>query len=360
MRILRSGHYIAKSPARIAQVGYDPVATRAIRLARFKARPYRNHDFKFYRLPAELEAALLEFAQWSDAHLSAEETATTPTSPLYHYTRAPNLEKILESQRLWCFSHADQSDKKEFSYSLQLAMSELDRIERSGVPFADEFARCTRDLIQRHDLTKVFSFYLFSLSESRDLESQWDKYAEKGTGYQLGFAPRLFLPTEPLSPHAERNAHVGKLIYGNAESSLAHREVLDKAAEIVSRIGMAHAGAIFASKRVHGDYINGMAKEVIARQLIWRSVVSKRECFRPEAERRFVIMNLQSRLVGKAQTLADGRSYVPYCIPLAEPGNLVEVLIGPNAAADAKDYVVKLLDRLGYKGAAVSRSTKRV
>ncbi len=330
MRILRSGHYIAKSPARIAQVGYDPVATRAIRLARFKARPYRNHDFKFYRLPAELEAALLEFAQWSDAHLSAEETATTPTSPLYHYTRAPNLEKILESQRLWCFSHADQSDKKEF------------------------------DLIQRHDLTKVFSFYLFSLSESRDLESQWDKYAEKGTGYQLGFAPRLFLPTEPLSPHAERNAHVGKLIYGNAESSLAHREVLDKAAEIVSRIGMAHAGAIFASKRVHGDYINGMAKEVIARQLIWRSVVSKRECFRPEAERRFVIMNLQSRLVGKAQTLADGRSYVPYCIPLAEPGNLVEVLIGPNAAADAKDYVVKLLDRLGYKGAAVSRSTKRV
>jgi hypothetical protein len=211
-------------------------------LARFKSKSYRNHDFRFYRLPPELEAALLEFAQWSDARLLAEEAATSPVTPLYHYTREPNLEKILESRRLWCFSHADQSDKEEFCFSLQLAMAELDRIERAGIPFADEFARCTRDLIKRNDLTKTFGFYLFSSSESRDLESQWDIYADKGTGYQLGFAPSLFLPTDPLSPHAERNALVGKLIYGDAESSLAHREVLDKAAEIVSRIGLAHAG----------------------------------------------------------------------------------------------------------------------
>jgi hypothetical protein len=329
-------------------------------LIRFKSKSYRNHDFKCYRLPAELEAALLEFAQWSDARLLAEQTATTPTSPLHHYTRAPNLEKILESQRLWCFSHSDQSDKREFSYSLQLALSELDRIERTGVPFADEFARCTRDLVHRNDLTKVFSFYLFSLSESRDLESQWYEYADKGTGYQLSFAPEMFLPTEPLSPHADRNALVGKLIYGDVESSLAHREVMDKAAEIVARVGTAHAGLIFASERVHGDYINGMAKEVIARQLIWRSIVSKRERFRREAERRFVVMNLQSRFVGKAQMLPDGRAYVPYSIPLAEPGNLVEVLIGPNAAADAEDNVARLLARLGYTGVALSRSIKKV
>lgn len=330
-----------------------------IALARFKVKPYRNHDFKVYRLPPELEAALLEFAQWSDAHLMAEQTAATPTLPLHHYTRAPNLEKILESQRLWCFSHADQSDKVEFSYSLELAKAELRRIERDGIPFADEFARCTRDLIESYDLTKIFSFYLFSLTDSRDLESQWDEYADKGTGYQLSFAPTLFLPTEPLSPHAERNALVGKLIYGDAESSLAHREVLDKAAEIVARVGAAHAGSIFASKRVHGDYINGMAKEVIARQTIWRSIVSKREPFRQEAERRFVIMNQRARFAGKAQTVG-GRTYVPYSIPLSKPGNLVEVMVGPNAAADAEDTVTKLLHRLGYKGVPVTRSLKKV
>jgi hypothetical protein len=102
-----------------------------------------------------------------------------------------------------------------------------------------------------------------------------------------------------------------------------------------------------------------MSKEVIARQLIWRSIVSKRECFRSEAERRFVIINLHSRFVGKAQIIG-GRSYVPYSIPLAAPGNLIEVLIGPNAAADAEDNVEKILDRFGYKGVAVSRSRKKV
>jgi hypothetical protein len=328
-------------------------------LPRFKPKTYRSLDFSFYRLPPELEAALVEFAQWSDARMSAEETATTPTTPLYHYTRAPNLEKILENQCLWCFSHADQSDKKEFSYSLQLAMDELDRIERAGIPFADEFARCTLDLIKRNDLTKTFGFYLFSLSESRDLETQWKKYAENGTGYQLGFSPSLFRPDDPLSGHADRNALVGKLIYGDADSSLAHREVLDKAAEIVARVGAAHAGSIFASERVHRDYINGMAKEVIARQLVWRSIVSKREKFRPEAERRFVIMNLHSRFVGKAQ-VHDGRTYVAYTIPLAAPGNLVEILIGPDAAAGAEAKVADLLNRLGYTGVRVSRSTKTV
>ena len=241
--------------------------------------------------------------------------ATTPTAPLYHYTREPNLESILESQCLWCFSHADQSDKKEFSYSLQLAMDELDRIARAGIPFADEFARCTLDLVKNNDLTKIFGFYLFSLSESRDLESQWKKYAENGTGYQLGFAPSLFQPDDPLSGHADRNALLGKLIYGDADSSLAHRDILDKAAEIAARIGAAHAGSIFASERVHSDYINGMAKEVIARQLVWRSIVSKREKYRTEAERRFVIMNLHSRFVGKAQVLPDGRTYVAYSNP---------------------------------------------
>ena len=192
------------------------------------------------------------------------------------------------------------------------------------------------------------------MSESRDLETQWDEYADKGTGYQLSFAPTLFLPTEPLSSHAERNALVGNRIYGDEELSLAHREVLERAAEIIARVGAAHAGLIFASRRVHGDYINGMAKEVIARQMIWRSIVSKRERFRREAERRFVVMNLQSRFVGRAQTLPGGRTYIPYRIPLAEPGNLTEVMIGPNAAADAEDNVARLLGRLGYAGVKVN------
>jgi hypothetical protein len=328
-------------------------------MPRFKMKTYRSDDFRFYKLPPELELALRDFSKWSDDHLLHEQAATTPTTPLYHYTDATALEGILKNKHLWCFAHSDQSDKKEFSYSLDLAHAELTRIERDGDLLTGDLCRCIRSLVRENDLTKTFGFFLFSLSEARDLESQWKRYGVNGSGFQIGFAPGLFLPDDPLSPHADRNVVLGRVIYGDGASTAAHREVIEKAAEIYSRVGVANAGMILSDTVLYKRYVNAMAKELIARQLIWRSLTSKRDCFASESELRYVTLNIQERFDGKVQTLPNGRRYIKYPLALKTPSNVVEILVGPNAAPDAEDTVRALLARHGYGSVAVARSKKR-
>jgi hypothetical protein len=324
-------------------------------------KPYRSLDFRSHRLPGELEVALREFAKWSDAQLLSEQAATAPIDPLYHYTGERALIGILEHEQLWCFAHSDQRDIEEFSYSLGLACKELERIARHSDDLTRQFGTCTRNMIGENDLTKIFDFYLFSLSRSRNLESQWKEYGANGTGFQIGFAPALFTPDQPLSPEADHNAYVGKVIYGDNESIAAHRAVIDKAAELLSRIGNAHG---IKSSKIHRRYVNGMAKELIARQLIWRSLTSKREGFRPEAELRCVTLNQHKNFEGKtfALTGSDGRErrYIKYPVPLRAPGNITEILVGPNAPPDAEIMVRGLLDQFGYPAVKIDRSQKKV
>jgi hypothetical protein len=63
-----------------------------------------------FGLPPELLAALNEFDAWSRDQLLVEQVQSTPTTPLYHYTGAPGLRGILVGQKLWCFSHLQQTD----------------------------------------------------------------------------------------------------------------------------------------------------------------------------------------------------------------------------------------------------------
>jgi hypothetical protein len=329
-------------------------------MPRFKMKTYRSTGFRFYRLPSELEAALRAFAEWSDDHLLREQAATTPTSPLYHYTGATALEGILKNGHLWFFAHSDQSDTKEFSYSLDLALAELARIERGGDVLTGELCRCIRSLVLENDLTKTFGFFLYSLSQARDLKSQWKRYGANGTGFQIGFSPCLFLPNDPLSGHADRNAVLGKVISGDTASAAAHREIIEKAAEIYSNVGVANIGMILSDAPLYKRYVNAMAKELIARQLIWRSLTSKRGCFASESELRYVTLNTQERFEGKVAALPNGRRHINYPLPLKTPGKIVEILVGPNAASDAEDMVKGLLQRNGYSGVAVDRSRKKV
>jgi len=45
---------------------------------------------------------------------------STPTGPLYHFTREGGLRGIITGQRPWHFSHLQQSDKREFEYAFGL------------------------------------------------------------------------------------------------------------------------------------------------------------------------------------------------------------------------------------------------
>jgi Protein of unknown function (DUF2971) len=312
--------------------------------------------YRAYQLPASLEVALRKFGEWSDAQLKIEETSFQPISPLFHYTSRDNFENILRSQTLWCFAHSDQNDKEEFEYSLNLARKELERVVQTADQFAKELFICVEDLVAKNDLTKVFNYFLFSVSQHRDSKPQWERYGHKSTGVSIGFAPKLFIADrQTLSPKANENAHVGLVIYGDTKTIYRHRKVIDRAADITNRVGQANK-ELLRRDSVHSDYINAMAKEYIARQLVWRSITSKRESWEVESEARYVVMNQAKNFSGIVNTHSDGRRYITYALPLI--GNVAEIMVGSAAPRGEEDWIRNFLRDLGYPAVAVMRSSK--
>ncbi len=226
-----------------------------------------------------------------------------------------------------------------------------------GEEFGKHFAICVDDLIAKNDLTNVFNFYLFSVSQERDLELQWRQYGRDGTGFSIGFAPKLFFPDTPtLSPRANENAHVGRVVYGDSKTIYRHRKVIERAAEITHQVAAVNRG-LLRRESVHVDYINAMAKEYISRQLIWRSLTAKRSCWEHQSEVRFVVMNQRKNFDGLEKT-HDGRRYITYPLPLADPGSIAEIMNAPVAPCDAETWLRHLLDDLGHSGVPVTRSVK--
>jgi Protein of unknown function (DUF2971) len=317
-------------------------------------------DLKYrgYNLPLPLEAAPQRFGEWSDAQLLREQDEVTPTIPLFHYTGREALEGILRNRYLWCFRHDEQDDEEEFQYSLGVARAELDRVTTHGEEFGKEFAACVTDLINQNVLTDRFNFYLFSVSQNRDSELQWKEYGHYSTGFSIGFAPKLFLPDKlTLSPVANENAHVGRVVYGDSKTSYRHRKVIERVAEITHQVA-AKNRRLLRRESVHVDYINAMAKEYIARQLIWRCLTAKRSRWEHQSEVRFVVMNQPKNFDG-LEKAHGGRRYITYALPLADPDSIAEIMIGSAAPGDAETWLQQLLNDLGYSGVPVTRSLKR-
>jgi hypothetical protein len=90
--------------------------------------------------PPALRAAPEEFVSWAQQQLLLEQNESTPTEPLYHYTGEPALTGVLEAQRIWCFSHLHQRDRKEFNYSLSIARRVINELARNDDFFIKHFA----------------------------------------------------------------------------------------------------------------------------------------------------------------------------------------------------------------------------
>lgn len=311
-------------------------------------------QYSFYKLPPPLEVALQRFGKWSDAQLLREQDDVPATASLCHYTGWVGLEGIVSSHHLRFFSHDEQDDTEEFQYSLGIALAELEQVAKHGDKFAREFAICVADLITKNILTSVFKFYLFSVSEKRDSDTQWKQYGRDGTGFSIGFVPKVFAPDTPtLSPRADENAHPGRVVYGDSKTTYRHHKVIERAAEITHQVAAANRSLLRPNK-THGDYINAMAKEYIARQLVWRSVTAKRSCWEHQSEVRLVCLNLSKNFDGIEKT-CGGRRYIEYPLP---PDFIAEVMIGSAAPRDAEADVERLLKDHGYSGVPITRSLK--
>jgi hypothetical protein len=306
----------------------------------------KTQDDDWPELPPELKQAPREFGDWSDRRLlEVEEAESTPTQPLYHYTGEGALKGILENERLWCFSHLHQSDKREFAFSFEIARRVIREIGASEDQPTHWLCYCLDDLLETHGLDTIFEFYLFSLSRHRDVQSQWELYGDKGRGFAIGFAPDLFQPTQALSEQANENVHMGRVLYGKKPTEARHRLVITTAAEIIDRIGRENQS--LKTRLKPSIYLNAMAKEVIARQLIWNCLTAKRSRFAVEQEVRCILMGMRDRFAPHRK-IFNGRPYVETPLPLKGCGNIAEILLGPKAPPDAQEMVEAFLHANGY------------
>jgi len=308
-----------------------------------------------YDLPPALTAAAEEFEAWSRARLLVEQHESTPTEPLHHYTDERALRSILVTQRLWCFSHEQQKDETEFEYALDVARKVLRRVRCKAEFFMHSFAECVLDMLAANKLSGPFEFYLFSASRHRDHGPQWKEYACDGTGFAIALSPTLFQPDKD-DPYEEanKNLHVGRVVYGDEPTFARHNLSIRAAAEMTSRVGRANINLVKATGVA--SYLAVMAHELLASQLIWNCLTAKEERFADEREVRGIIMNVKAKFDPWRRTHA-GRRYVEHELPLKTPGAIVEIIVGPKARIGAEDDVRALLKAEGYPdGIPVRRS----
>ena len=161
-------------------------------------------DTRYDYLPKPLREAPRAFDMWSKKQLLAEQNASTPDNPLYHYTNEQALKGILSNEKLWCFGHQYQKDVQEFQYSLDIARRVIKRVGESDDSPTHWFCACLLDMLDNNSFTETFEFYLFSLSRHADDPQQWREYGDAGREFAIGFAP-----TSPLYFRAAGCSTVG-------------------------------------------------------------------------------------------------------------------------------------------------------
>ncbi len=306
-------------------------------------------DLRFYGLPPELQIAPSEFEAWSQAQLLKEQDASMPNAPLYHYTGEEALKGILTHEKLWCFGHEYQTDREEFGYSMKIARQVIAEVGKSTDGPTKQFCDCLIDILDNNSFSSTFEFYLFSLSRHEDDPQQWRDFGQQGRGFALGLSPTLFTPNEmKLKEQANENLFVGRVIYGDAATEARHRLVIEKAASITSGVVWANRSLVTTiGPNTYLTYLKAMVDEVIASQLIWNCLTSKRDDYANEREVRFIVMNVVASF-DRFRKVFNGKTYVEAPLPLKAKGSIKQILVGTDAPIDAENMVLDLLKINGY------------
>lgn len=294
--------------------------------------------------PLELSLALDEFGRWSDEHLVKLQQNTNITRPLYHYTEAAGLLGIITSQQLWFTNYLHLNDPSELRYGMGIARGLLlEAGERFADSLIDLFTATTERLCRDENLDGPLDFYIASLSLDRNDLGQWRSYADDGQGFALGLAPHLFHVDEKTDRKPHEYVFVMPVVYGERLAVSHYREAIEAAAAIVQD-NRRFLENITPQAQVH--FVEELAKELIARELIGTSLTVKDEAYSHEQEVRLVILGMREKLRPYVTYRTRGSEIVPFIksdMPVQEKGNISEIVIGPAAAPTAKDGIRSLL-----------------
>ena len=169
-----------------------------------------------------------------------------PYSPLFHYTSQQGFMGIIENKEIWATQIQYMNDAKELHYAFELANDFLYKKSNSGSHISAlgnaldvanrqnwliKLGRDTLDIdLLKRDLNKswgafeVFVSFVFSLSEKKDLLSQWRGYCPKGGGFSIGFELKTI-----WDGSIRKDYQISKCIYKREQQEELIEKIFDEA-----------------------------------------------------------------------------------------------------------------------------------
>jgi len=144
--------------------------------------------------------------------------AAEPPDLLFHYTSPTGLIGIVKEKQVWATNITYLNDAKEIGHAVDYAMHFLKNLQ------APHWTLEVRELLQQmHDNAGAAArrIYLFSLTEERDLLSQWRAYCPPKGGYAIG------LPSLQLKVMAKKQGFfLCRCVYDHAEQFAIIHEIV--------------------------------------------------------------------------------------------------------------------------------------
>jgi hypothetical protein len=310
-------------------------------------------------LPPILQEAINKVNQWAEKHLLSEQEKNTIETPLYHYTDGRGLKGIIESQTIWFTDYRHLNDPSELIHGIEMAHDVM-RLAATGADSRVRlFLECLADMFSSKNFSATLEFFIASFSRERDDLGQWRAYADNGRGYAIGFAPRVFRIVDKPDRKPHENVFVGPVLYDVGEVTTRHHLAVDEAAAIF--LGAVDANAdLVRDKAIGIPFMQDLARAIIASPLIWNSLTSKHPAYAHEREVRLIILGLRNKLMPYITMRLRGSEIVPYIVhrlPIREPHNIVEIVVGPAAPVDTERSVRTMLNSLDVdRNVGVNRS----
>ena len=257
---------------------------------------------------------------WED--IRREVSVVVPVEPpplLYHYTDIEGLLAILDSQVLRLSHAAYLNDASELSHGLDV-IKEV--VESKKGQFGQQYG----SLIQlgadslRGLYEGAFDPYVFSLSEPKDMLSQWRAYG-KASGVAIGFDTNKLKELALEKPSLLNITSLSKVIYEKRDQSRLVEVVIDAVHAYEGRTNSAKRGGTSLLKALVNAFVQlvpTFKHPSFSEEQEWR--VIRLLASHPEPELEFVHHRIGGRLL------------IPYINLKAPTGQLgiSEVVCGPH------------------------------
>jgi hypothetical protein len=290
-------------------------------------------------------SAIRRFGRASRVRLEKTQKSNAVTATLYHYTDREALKGIVEKQQFWFTHYQHLNDDTELEFGMNAAKAVLAEIG-ARIPKAKLFCEMVDDLFSNENMRSTFGFYIASFSRNRDDPHQWKNYAQGGEGFAIGLGPQLFGVDEKPNRKPHENIFVSPVHYGAAAARIQHLPAIESAARISAETVERRVKAMNGINRWCIPFFREMANSLIAGELILNSLIVKNSGWAPEHEVRLVIFGEVEKLKPSVLARPRGTKTVPYIksdMPIQQPGNIVEIVIGSRAPDDAEDFACELL-----------------